>query len=1174
MNRNMKRFISICLIIFFAFSLIHINSLNFFIVDNVSSSTTWEETDWSAAGSYNLTENVNTTVNKGNIKLSYGTNLFVCDYNNGLVIKTKMDGSEWMACSNWGTNVYAGGIYFDNTTKYLYLSDTASNRIVKTKLDGTGWTTYGTSGNGTGQFDQPTGIAYESETGYLYIADKNNHRIVKTMMGGTGWTTYGSLGIGTDEFLSPMGLFYDDSTDNLYIADSVNNRIVKTKFGGTGWSKLGTVGSSAGQFIDPRGVFYDKSTNNLFISDSGNNRIVKCKFDGSGWVDYGSYGKGFGQFHTPLGIRYDNSSGYIFICDNQNNRIIKTKMGGSGWTTLGKLGSGDGKFNGPSGICLSSADYCSEGYLISSPFEISGENFKFKTISWTSTTNSFTSIKFQLRTASTKSALSSKDFVGSEGTYSSNYIKSGETIWSEHGSDSWIQYKVYLSTTDNSQTPELHDATITYNYPPSVSNLQITPASPVTTDDFNASYAYIDPDLDTENGTKIRWYKDTILQSTFNDQTTIPSNVTAKGQEWYFTVKPCDGSDFGTLVTSQSITIKNSPPTKPNGLTPSTGIIYIMEETTVEASWTQSTDSDSSDTITYDIYGELNNPNPSMLIEANSTDVVTTLTGLINDGPYYWKVVASDDINDTVSDIVSFMVNKNSPPVVTLISPMDGEKIASSNAELLWTVNDTDDDSPIYYNVYLNTLLSSVIIKQSSVLISEAETSTTYYATGLVDGTYYWTVIPNDGQINGSCISDVWHFKIEKPPNAPTPVKLSIESTTSTSITLKWSEYVGNDFSKYEIYSSNFSSIIPDANTLKKTITEQTKTTHVVTGLDKNTTFYFIIRVINGDDLFADSNEVFAKTSITGVTNKPPEKVDITLSDVSDTSIILTWTENNDEDFLEYEVHKSRLVSFIPSDLTLETSISDQTTTSYNVTGLEPNTTYYFLVRVMDTSELVADSDIVSGATQAKGEAVNKPPTAYAGADKIVEVGQEVKFEGTGNDPDGQVVLYEWDFDGDGTWNWVSKTISTPTHVYGKTGEYIAVLRITDNSGESATKTITIQVIKTEDEDKDDDINPLIFWTIFGVFISILILIVAIISLKVKSKKSKHEESPKEAHIHINVDDQTTKIIDKHKTKVDIDKSITKTEIKDSPIIRSSIKTGERTGNGKEPDTEDFYEDD
>jgi len=96
--------------------------------------------------------------------------------------------------------------------------------------------------------------------------------------------------------------------------------------------------------------------------------------------------------------------------------------------------------------------------------------------------------------------------------------------------------------------------------PPVASDLAITPMAPTTVDNLVGSYTYFDADGDPESGTEIRWYKNGALQTAYNDQLTIPSAATSLGQNWYFTVKPKDGLEFGELKTSPTVTIHETPP--------------------------------------------------------------------------------------------------------------------------------------------------------------------------------------------------------------------------------------------------------------------------------------------------------------------------------------------------------------------------------------------------------------------------------------------------------------------------------------------------------------------------------------------------------------------------------------------------------------------------------------
>ncbi|MBT3971575.1 MAG: hypothetical protein HOE92_05090 [Euryarchaeota archaeon] len=99
------------------------------------------------------------------------------------------------------------------------------------------------------------------------------------------------------------------------------------------------------------------------------------------------------------------------------------------------------------------------------------------------------------------------------------------------------------------------------NQPPSVSSLSLGPVNPATTDTLTLSYSYSDAENDAESGTQIRWYRDGALISSLNDQSSVGSGSTAKGQIWNASVTPSDGADFGISVDSNTKTILNSAPT-------------------------------------------------------------------------------------------------------------------------------------------------------------------------------------------------------------------------------------------------------------------------------------------------------------------------------------------------------------------------------------------------------------------------------------------------------------------------------------------------------------------------------------------------------------------------------------------------------------------------------------
>ncbi len=111
----------------------------------------------------------------------------------------------------------------------------------------------------------------------------------------------------------------------------------------------------------------------------------------------------------------------------------------------------------------------------------------------------------------------------------------------------------------------------------------------------------------------------------------------------------------------------------------------------------------------------------------------------------------------------------------------------------------------------------------------------------------------------------------------------------------------------------------------------------------------------------------------------------------------------------------------------------------------------------------------------------NQPPVAVGGNITVARPGEKVFFSAAGSyDPDGEIVLYEWDFNGDGIYDWNSTKNGNTVHVYYKEGAYNATLRVTDNNGSTATDVYYVLIIK-EDEGTDFE-RARALLTIVGIF--------------------------------------------------------------------------------------------
>jgi len=78
------------------------------------------------------------------------------------------------------------------------------------------------------------------------------------------------------------------------------------------------------------------------------------------------------------------------------------------------------------------------------------------------------------------------------------------------------------------------------------------------------------------------------------------------------------------------------------------------------------------------------------------------------------------------------------------------------------------------------------------------------------------------------------------------------------------------------------------------------------------------------------------------------------------------------------------------------------------------------------------------------GAVVDGAPAAEAGPDITGYTGRAVLFEGVGTpDPSLRIILYEWDFDGDGRFDWNSTLGGSTTHVFATPLKGVALFRVT-----------------------------------------------------------------------------------------------------------------------------------
>jgi hypothetical protein len=204
--------------------------------------------------------------------------------------------------------------------------------------------------------------------------------------------------------------------------------------------------------------------------------------------------------------------------------------------------------------------------------------------------------------------------------------------------------------------------------------------------------------------------------------------------------------------------------------------------------------------IFYTIYLDTINP-PISIKEPSLTVMNLWIEDLIDGQTYFWTVIPKNatDEGKCLSGVWSFTVNTSTNiPIVALLYPENNTIISTLSIEFSWELQNSNLIG-VTYDLILDTKYPPVESKASGLTLSR------YTIENLNDGvTYYWTIIPKIGDIDGLCIDTYWKFTLNF--NAAYPI-VSLISPKNGSIvkslkpSLLWSvNYDGLEQVTYDIY--------------------------------------------------------------------------------------------------------------------------------------------------------------------------------------------------------------------------------------------------------------------------------------------------------------------------------------------------------------------------------------
>ncbi|MHA2224051.1 MAG: DUF2341 domain-containing protein [Candidatus Hodarchaeales archaeon] len=448
---------------------------------------------------------------------------------------------------------------------------------------------------------------------------------------------------------------------------------------------------------------------------------------------------------------------------------------------------------------------------------------------------------------------------------------------------------------------------IIQNTPPTLSNVNISPGNPVTTSTLSINYVYTDYDGDIENtgSREIRWYNDSTLMVDYNDNTSISSSITKKGDEWYCQIRIHDGENFSNIITSDVVTINNLPPIVTNPTYNKTSDVTTDDTINITYTFSDSDSNDLEDTDKRIVYWFRD----GLYNQSKDNDTILYSNETSQNEFWYYKI--------KIHDGTEYSLNYTSSPVI-IGTPLNDPPVAEN---LTLTINPfTNDNLVADYDYYDNQSHSEAgtqirwynndqlqVHLNDSMIVQGSETTK--------DEIWFFTILPKDGLDFGE-LAQSYNVTIVNSPPTASDLLITSYPKTGDDLEADWNyEDIDGD-------SESSSWII----TWYKDNQEQGTFNNLITvpfnATTKNEVWNYTIKVFDGENYSIQYN-----SSTTTIINSPPTASGVFLnidpvtkdnltvsyifqdvdSDDENSSWIIRWFKNSN---LQKELNDSKIVSF------------------------------------------------------------------------------------------------------------------------------------------------------------------------------------------------------------------------------------------------------------------------
>jgi sugar lactone lactonase YvrE len=209
----------------------------------------------------------------------------------------------------------------------VWVADGNHDRIVILAPDGTHLETWGTSGTGAGQFEffapeSGYGVGYGDiafdEAGNCYVIDTGNYRVQKFAPDRTFLRTWGSKGEGDGQFIAAGGIAVGPD-GVVYVSDERRGDVQRFDADGRFLGTTGRLLTDDGDHVLPSGLAV-AGDGTIWIADFWNHQAQHVGPDGTLLAAWGRAGAGPDEMSRPNDLALD-ATGRVYVAVDTNARI-------------------------------------------------------------------------------------------------------------------------------------------------------------------------------------------------------------------------------------------------------------------------------------------------------------------------------------------------------------------------------------------------------------------------------------------------------------------------------------------------------------------------------------------------------------------------------------------------------------------------------------------------------------------------------------------------------------------------------------------------------------------------------------------------------------------------------------------------------------------------------------